>query len=344
MYISTKDWKAYISKLRKLNDEAAQKIVSYVQQHGFANTDALIRYCYSVVEKYGTGSAALSAAMYDATALMQGAAVPAAEMASLASYGDVAKTVHGVLKTSSNVDELAGAVARWVKKAGCDTTLQNAVRDSHSNTMYSSGRRKYGKKANTGAQFAWIPSGDTCAFCLALAANGWQYQTRQGAAIHAEHIHSNCDCTYAVRFDNKTNVKGYNPEKYREMYYNAEGKTPQERINSMRRIHYQENRDKILAQKKANYAEKNGLSAAAGTMPSRMSQYIPKPEIRKKIIEEGINRERPIFVKKDDLLLAMSGATVGKTGYSPDEFKNLYKYKKKVYGISAIHFYRAYED
>ena len=28
----------------------------------------------------------------------------------------------------------------------------------------------------------------------------------------------------------------------------------------------------------------------------------------------------------------------------PEEFKNLYKYKKKVYGISAIHFYRAYED
>lgn len=28
----------------------------------------------------------------------------------------------------------------------------------------------------------------------------------------------------------------------------------------------------------------------------------------------------------------------------PEEFGDLYKYKKKVYGISAIHFYRAYED
>ena len=148
MYISTKDWKAYIDKLRALNDEAAQKIIRYVQLHGFADTEALIRYCYAVVEKYGTGSAALSAAMYDATALMQGAAVPAAELASVASYGDVAKTVHGVLKTSSNVDELAGAVVRWVKKAGCDTTLQNAVRDSRSNDLYTTGRKKYGKKKN----------------------------------------------------------------------------------------------------------------------------------------------------------------------------------------------------
>lgn len=277
MYISTKDWKAYIDKLRALNDEAAQKIIRYVQLHGFADTEALIRYCYAVVEKYGTGSAALSAAMYDATALMQGAAVPAAELASVASYGDVAKTVHGVLKTSSNVDELAGAVARWVKKAGCDTTLQNAVRDSHSNTMYSSGRRKYGKKANTGAQFAWIPSGDTCAFCLALAANGWQWQTRQGAASHAEHIHSNCDCTYAVRFGNVGGVEGYDPDEItaqisadlRTQGMNADpddyyhGAFNSDVINAIRRQNYAENKEEINAQKRSAYEKRQELNSSA---------------------------------------------------------------------------------
>ena len=277
MYISTKDWKAYIDKLRALNDEAAQKIIRYVQLHGFADTEALIRYCYAVVEKYGTGSAALSAAMYDATALMQGAAVPAAELASVASYGDVAKTVHGVLKTSGNVDELAGAVVRWVKKAGCDTTLQNAVRDSHSNTMYSSGRRKYGKKANTGAQFAWIPSGDTCAFCLALAANGWQWQTRQGAASHAEHIHSNCDCTYAVRFGNVGGVEGYDPDEItaqisadlRTQGMNADpddyyhGAFNSDVINAIRRQNYAENKEEINAQKRSAYEKRQELNSSA---------------------------------------------------------------------------------
>ena len=279
MYISTKDWKAYISKLRKLNDEAAQKIVLYVQRNGFANTDALIRYCYAVVEKYGTGSAALSAAMYDATALMQGAAVPAAEMASLASYGDVAKTVHGVLKTSSNVDELAGAVARWVKKAGCDTTLQNAVRDSHSNTMYSSGRRKYGKKANTGAQFAWIPSGDTCAFCLALASNGWKYQTKQGAAAHAEHIHSNCDCTYAVRFGNDGGIEGYDPDAiadqiwddvveqgatdgYKDLDSFYHGAFNSDVINAVRRQNYARNKEEVNEQKRSAYEKRQELNSS----------------------------------------------------------------------------------
>ena len=271
MYISTKDWKAYISKLRKLNDEAAQKIVLYVQQNGFANTDALIRYCYSVVEKYGTGSAALSAAMYDATALMQGAAVPSAEMASVASYGDVAKTVNGVLKSSSNVEELASAVSRWVKKAGCDTTLQNAVRDARP--------RKSGKKRNTGAQFAWVPSGDTCAYCLALAANGWQNQTVGAAAAHAEHIHSNCDCTYAVRFGNDGGVEGYDPDEitdqiwhdvleqgadddYKSLDVMYHGAFNSDVINAVRRENYAKNKDKINAQKRSAYEKRQELNSS----------------------------------------------------------------------------------
>lgn len=277
MYISSKDWKAYINKLRALNETAARKVIEYVQKHGFSDTEALIRYCHRVVETYGTGSAALAAAMYDATAVMSNAAVPAAEMAAVASYGDVAKTVNGVLKTSSNVDELAGAVARWVKKAGCDTTLQNAVRDSHSNDLYTTGRKKYGKKKNTGAQFAWIPSGDTCAFCLALAANGWQYQTIKAEADHAEHIHSNCDCTYAVRFGNDGGIDGYDPDaitaqierdlKLQGMepdisdYYH--GAMNDDVINAIRRQNYARNREEIREQQNSAAEKRRELESSA---------------------------------------------------------------------------------
>lgn len=55
---------------------------------------------------------------------------------------------------------------------------------------------------------------------------------------HAEHIHSNCDCQYTIRHDSRTTVAGYDPDKYLSMYRNAEGSTPQERINSMRRAEY----------------------------------------------------------------------------------------------------------
>lgn len=270
MQISEKDWKAYITKLRKLNDKAAELVFRYVQQHGFADREALIAYCYQVVEKYGTGSAALSAAMYDATALMSQAAVPAAEMASIASYGDVAKTVNGVLKTSSNVDELAGAVSRWVKKAGCDTTLQNAVRDSGGGSR----NKKYGGKRNTGAQFAWVTSGDTCAFCLALSANGWQNQTKMGAATHAEHIHSNCDCTYAVRFNDRDGVAGYDPNEIARdieekiaaqgIFYNVQknGAMNEEIINAVRRQNYAENSAKIRAQQNSAAEKRRELNSS----------------------------------------------------------------------------------
>lgn len=239
MDVSQADWIKYKDELAAISEKAAQNLETWLTwKGGYQNVSKkdLIDMAYALATRYGEATASLAAEMYDETAALSGVSVPSAEVADTASYGEIAKAINGVTKTVTTDSNLGNVVARYVKRAGADTTLKNVERD--------------------GAQFAWIPAGDTCAFCLTLASNGWQYQSKNAMKNgHASHIHANCDCTYAVRFDNKTNVKGYNPEKYREMYYNAEGKTPQERINSMRRIHYQENRDKILAQKKANRKE-----------------------------------------------------------------------------------------
>ena len=174
------------------------------------------------------------------------------------------------------MNELAGAVTRLVKKAGCDTTLQNAVRDSHSDNMYTTGRKKYGKKKNTGAQFAWIPSGDSCAFCLALSANGWQWQTRGAEAMHAEHIHSNCNCTYAVRFGYDGGVEGYDPDEITEQI-NADladqdmnpdvddyrhGAFNSDVLNAIRRQNYARNKEEINAQKRDAYEKRQELNSS----------------------------------------------------------------------------------
>ena len=268
MYISTKDWKAYINRLSKLNRTAAALVQKYIQQHGFADTKALIEYSYAVVQKYGQGSAALSAAMYDTVAEMSGKFYPPAEMAAIADYGEVAKTVNGVLKTSQNVEEMAGAVSRLVKQAGADTMVQNAYRDRPA--------RKYGKKRNTGAQIAWVPMGDTCAFCLSLASLGWQNQTKGGADNHAEHIHSNCDCTYAVRFDESSGVEGYDPEEYRKQINEAleeqglddfqsyyHGQMNSDVINAVRRQNYARDKEEINAQKRDAYEKRQELNSSA---------------------------------------------------------------------------------
>ena len=239
MQISKKDWLNYINKLSSLNNTAGSLMREYVAKHGFDDTKAIIDYAYALVTKYGEGSAALSAEMYDAVAEMSGMALPAAEVAETASYKEVAKAVYGTLKTSKNPDSFGNIANRYVKRAGADTTLLNAERD--------------------GAEFAWVPMGDTCSFCITLASRGWQHISKKTLKNgHAEHIHANCDCAYTVRFDGKSGVKGYDPNKYLAMYNNAEGDTPQEKINSMRRMQYMdpETRNKIRAQKREAYEER----------------------------------------------------------------------------------------
>ena len=238
--ITQNEWNRYVRLLRQLNEKAAFDIVTFMRNQLLHDptsnaieslTDAqrkeLLDYAYAIVQKYGEGAAALSAEMYDAVAILEGRYIAPAEMAELANYGDVAKAVNGTLLQSNNLEEIANAAARWVKMAGADTTLHNAVRD--------------------GAQVAWVPRGETCAFCITLASRGLQYASKSTIKNgHAEHIHSNCDCQYAVRYNERTQIAGYDPEEYRSMYYHADGRTPRERINSMRRTAYADGNSETL--------------------------------------------------------------------------------------------------
>ena len=227
MRITATAWAAYTQQLAKLNKKAGQLMADYIAAHGTGDTDALIAYAHALVTKYGEGSAELACQMYDALAAAAKAGVPAAEPAQPASYGEVARMVQA---TKASQPQMQQGVSRLVKRAGADTTLKNALRD--------------------GAEWAWVPQGDTCAFCLTLASRGWQKASQ--AAIkggHAEHIHANCDCEYAIRFDGRSTVAGYDPDKYLRQYRAADGD-----INKLRRVNYAANKERINAQKRAAYA------------------------------------------------------------------------------------------
>lgn len=241
MIIKQKAWKRYIDLLRKLNDKAAEEMIRFqktLEETGVSGDDAariLVEYAYQIATKYGEGATAAACEMYDAIAAVSKAAVSAAVPAETATYGETAKAVYGTLK--QNPEIVPSAVGRLVKMAGVDTIMQNAIRDR--------------------AEWAWIPSGDTCAFCMTLASRGWQRaSTAQLKGGHAEHIHANCDCTFAIRFNGQTDVEGYDPEKYADMYYGADGDTPAQRINAMRRQMYQQNKDEINAQKREAYRKR----------------------------------------------------------------------------------------
>lgn len=230
MQITANAWNEYITRLSRLNRKAGQLMRQYIDTHGTESTDDLIAYAYGLVTKYGEGSAELACQMYDALAEAANAGVPAAEPAIPADYGEVARMVNAT--KDQNPANLPNGVSRLVKRAGADTTLKNAVRD--------------------GAEWAWVPHGDTCPFCITLASNGWQKASSKVLkGGHADHIHANCDCEFAIRFDHNTTVAGYDPEKYLKQYRDAGGD-----INKMRRVNYAANKERINAQKRAAYAER----------------------------------------------------------------------------------------
>lgn len=246
MKITDKQWNRYISVLRELNNKAAEDMIKYMTDHNIAKVGggyvlsaqerkALIDYAYALATMYGEGASAAAAEMYDAIAIASKASVPPAVPAETATYSEVAKAVNGTLKQSPDI--VPSAVSRLVKTAGVDTTLKNALRD--------------------GAYFAWVPRGDTCAFCIMLASRGWQKASKNAIKNgHAEHIHANCDCTYAVKFGNDLFVEGYEPQQYLDMYNNADGTKWQDKLNSMRRDFYAENSAEINAQKRSAYAKR----------------------------------------------------------------------------------------
>ena len=238
MKITEKTWIEYIIRLSRLNEEAGKKMADYINRQGTQDVDALIEYAAALVQKYGEGTAELACQMYDALAEKAGVKVPPAEPAAPADYGETARMVNA---TKQSPPQLQGGVSRLVKRAGADTTLKNAIRD--------------------GAEWAWVPHGDTCPFCITLASNGWQKASSKVLkGGHADHIHANCDCEFAIRFDHNTTVAGYDPEKYLAQYNAAGGD-----INKMRRVNYAANKERINAQKRAAYAARKGYTNQAAS-------------------------------------------------------------------------------
>ena len=241
MIVTARAIAEYRNMLSRISARAADEVQKYMMEHHFEIDETFMEFADSIVAKYGEAAGSLSAQFYDNLAeywQIQNASptfvnvvqkpLQIAEVAELPTEDEIAKAIYGTMKESPN--KIPSTVGRLVKRTAEDTTLKNAIRD--------------------GAQFAWIPHGDTCPFCIMLASRGWQYASEKALKNgHAEHIHPNCDCTYVVRFDSSSSVAGYDPDKYLEMYDEANGD-----LNTLRRQLYQENKDEINEQKRDAYA------------------------------------------------------------------------------------------
>ena len=241
MNIPLKVWEKYRDTLKRVNKAAFDDMLNFLQQIGGygGHEQEVIEYAYALATQYGEAAAACACEMYDAVAKASGVIVPPAEPAATATYTETAIAVRGSAKQSEQV--IPSAVSRLTKMAGADTTLKNATRD--------------------GAQFAWIPFGDTCAFCRMLASRGWQNISKRTLRNgHAEHIHGNCDCQYATSFTGGSEYKFYDPDKYLEEYENASDGKWKDKLNAMRRSDYAAQEPKTIrtVEKKAAIENKYG--------------------------------------------------------------------------------------
>ena len=252
MKLTADYWLKYINTHTSANKAAAKRMERYIEVNGTEDMDKLADYAYALVSRYGEAASALSCEMYDQLARAQKVNVPDAIPAEPASYGEGAKAVRGAGKRSPSL--IPDAVGRLVKQAGADTTLQNAKRD--------------------GAYFAWVAHGDTCPYCMALAGLGWQKAgqlTLEGG--HAEHIHANCDCEYAIDLKGDLEIDGYDPyEINQELLDMTDGEFDADSLirmsghnskghdhsalNIVRRKQYAANKDYINAQKRLAYARR----------------------------------------------------------------------------------------
>lgn len=236
--ITEKSWQRYVERLSKLKGRAAELMRLWLEKNGTNDRQAMIEYAKALVDKYGEASAELAAENVEQMAAASGKKIAAARVAATVGYDILAPAINGAMK--QGVAVVPQVVDRLVKQAAADTTMQNAVR--------------------YGAEWAWVPEGDSCAFCMMLASQGWQKASR--AVLdggHAEHIHANCDCEFAIRFNSSGGVRGYDPDRYKQIYDNAEGATWEDKLNSIRREQYAENREAGLALQHEQEARRDRL-------------------------------------------------------------------------------------
>lgn len=254
--VSKKAWERYTRMLeaqRNAASDAAYKwvIKNYGSLFGEEGAWLTKQMMVQLAMKYGMSTSALAAAWFDQIAMAEGAdvvkAVAVNDAAQIRARRMSIAYNYALAKQAAGDKEgfaraIASSVAADVKRQATNTIMLNAQKN--------------------GAEYAWIPGGDeTCAFCIALASNGWQPAARATAmGENADHIHDNCMCEFAIRFDKSTDYSSYDADKYAEIYSDADGRSSQDKINSIRRDLYAENKDRINAQHRERYAALHSTS------------------------------------------------------------------------------------
>lgn len=211
-------------------------------------------------------------------------------------------------------DAIADHTGMYTKKVayellGKGFALSSELTDRQSDT----------RVGDRGIEIAWVPSGDTCAFCIALASRGWQPARYEKFGDYAKHVHGKCDCELVFRTDSSMQIEGYDVDELRAIYYDREI-LPEEyrdlpddeipwkvRVNAIRRAQYKsrKNGNTIREQHREQFAANASARAQAiaraleiGINPGRAHRDDYDTYEEYEIARDKIRAERHAFTER----------------------------------------------
>lgn len=261
--ITAEQLAAYVAKTRRLQDECSEKVLAACRSVDLSDAEtlpqaleALRRRLPGIVSAYGDAAGVLASDWFAMLAEDAGLDVAATK--------DAPELLAKVNRNSvaANVDAAAAdaTIGRFVD---ADRIAETLASEAARHVKRAQNRTMANRSKATPCEWAWVPNGaETCAFCIALASNGWQRSNERAVGGFADHVHAHCDCSIQVRFDGR-GIPGYDPDALYERYRDADGATSKEKLNAMRRDDYSVRADEINEQKRAAYARRQERAKAA---------------------------------------------------------------------------------
>lgn len=200
--------------------------IAEIREAAIALTDA-------VLGTYGDAASTLACDLFDSIMELEGVGLPAAQV-----YGGVREdAVEGtVRRIVGDVDDTQESRDTFMKAVG--QLAERETRLAANTTIEENVERAAKTRAGRNVRYARVPTRAVpCEWCAMLASRGFVYRSAEKAEAASHH---HCTCTIVPGVKGKTQVSGYDPDHYadvwqhRERFESTEGMSEHERMYGVR--------------------------------------------------------------------------------------------------------------
>lgn len=176
---------------------------------------AAIELTDAVLGSYGDAASSLACDLFDSIMELEGVGVPAAQVYDGVREGAVEGTVRRVVGdvdgTQDSLDTFSQAVCNFVEQE---------TRRAANATVEKNVKRASKTKAGRNVRYARVPTRAVpCEWCAMLASRGFVYKSAERAEAGSHH---HCTCTIVPGIKGVTQVAGYDPEHYADVWKHHE--------------------------------------------------------------------------------------------------------------------------